>query len=116
MTALLHAVREGHTDVAMALLDAGYHVVVEAPMSCTLDGADQLIAADAGMARGDGTRLISGEGKRVLPGVDDDEIIAQPVHLEERKPLVMVCLLVHGAHIDLCLQSFQTRTFSQIRT
>jgi len=35
-----------HVDAAVALLDAGYHVVVEAPMSCTLAGADQLIEAE----------------------------------------------------------------------
>ena len=40
-----------HADAAVALLDAGYHVVVEAPMSCTLAGADQLIAAETHVQR-----------------------------------------------------------------
>jgi len=36
-----------HVGAAVALLDAGYHVVVEAPMACTLAGADELIDAEA---------------------------------------------------------------------
>jgi predicted dehydrogenase len=35
-----------HVDAAVALLEAGYHVVVEAPMACTLVEADRLIAAE----------------------------------------------------------------------
>ncbi len=35
-----------HVDAAIALLDAGYHVVVEAPLACTLAEADRLIAAE----------------------------------------------------------------------
>jgi predicted dehydrogenase len=35
-----------HVDAAVALLDAGYHVVVEAPLACTLADADRLIAAE----------------------------------------------------------------------
>ena len=40
-----------HVDAAVALLDAGYHVVVEAPMACTLAGADQLIEAETRLQR-----------------------------------------------------------------
>jgi predicted dehydrogenase len=40
-----------HADAAAALLDAGYHVVVEAPMSCTLAGADHLIDAETKVQR-----------------------------------------------------------------
>ena len=40
-----------HVDAAVALLDAGYHVVVEAPMSCTLAGADDLIEAETRLQR-----------------------------------------------------------------
>jgi predicted dehydrogenase len=36
-----------HVGAVVALLDAGYHVVVEAPMACTLAGADELIEAEA---------------------------------------------------------------------
>lgn len=36
-----------HVDAAIALLDAGYHVVVEAPIACTLDDADRLLDAEA---------------------------------------------------------------------
>lgn len=36
-----------HVDAAVSLLDAGYHVVVEAPMACTLADADRLIEAEA---------------------------------------------------------------------
>jgi predicted dehydrogenase len=35
-----------HVDDAIALLRAGYHVVVEAPLACTLADADRLIAAE----------------------------------------------------------------------
>ena len=35
-----------HVDAAIALLDAGYHVVVEAPLACTLADADRLIEAE----------------------------------------------------------------------
>ncbi|HSM65878.1 MAG TPA: Gfo/Idh/MocA family oxidoreductase [Ilumatobacteraceae bacterium] len=35
-----------HVDDAVALLRAGYHVVVEAPIACTLADADRLIAAE----------------------------------------------------------------------
>jgi predicted dehydrogenase len=35
-----------HVDDAVALLEAGYHVVVEAPIACTLDEADRLVAAE----------------------------------------------------------------------
>jgi predicted dehydrogenase len=35
-----------HVGATVALLDAGYHVVVEAPMTCTLAGADDLVEAE----------------------------------------------------------------------
>jgi predicted dehydrogenase len=35
-----------HVDAAVALLEAGYHVVVEAPMTCTLGEADRLIESE----------------------------------------------------------------------
>ncbi len=38
-----------HVDDAVALLAAGYHVVVEAPIACTLADADRLIAAEQGV-------------------------------------------------------------------
>lgn len=40
-----------HADAAVALLDAGYHVVVEAPMACTLADADRLIEAETRLGR-----------------------------------------------------------------
>jgi len=40
-----------HVDDAVALLDAGYHVVVEAPIACTLADADRLIAAETRVGR-----------------------------------------------------------------
>lgn len=40
-----------HVDDAIALLDAGYHVVVEAPMACSLADADRLIAAEQEVGR-----------------------------------------------------------------
>ena len=40
-----------HVDAAVALLDAGYHVVVEAPLACTLDDADRLLAEEAAAGR-----------------------------------------------------------------
>jgi predicted dehydrogenase len=40
-----------HVDDAIRLLDAGYHVVVEAPLACTLEAADRLLAAEQRVAR-----------------------------------------------------------------
>ena len=40
-----------HADATVALLDAGYHVVVEAPIACTLADADRVVAAEAQAAR-----------------------------------------------------------------
>ena len=40
-----------HVDAVVALLDAGYHVVVEAPMACTLAEADRLIEAEQRVGR-----------------------------------------------------------------
>jgi predicted dehydrogenase len=40
-----------HAVDAAALLDAGYHVVVEAPLACTLDEADLLLAAEERIGR-----------------------------------------------------------------
>lgn len=40
-----------HVDDAIRLLDAGYHVVVEAPMACTLVDADRLLDAEARVGR-----------------------------------------------------------------
>ena len=40
-----------HVDAAIALLDAGYHVVVEAPLACTLADADRLIDAEERVGR-----------------------------------------------------------------
>jgi predicted dehydrogenase len=40
-----------HVEAAVALLDAGYHVVVEAPIACTLGEADRLIEAEDRVAR-----------------------------------------------------------------
>lgn len=37
---------QAHVDDAIRLLDAGYQVVVEAPIACTLAGADRLIDAE----------------------------------------------------------------------
>jgi len=40
-----------HVDAAVALLEAGYHVVVEAPIACTLADADRLIEAEDRVGR-----------------------------------------------------------------
>ena len=40
-----------HVDDAIRLLDAGYHVVVEAPIACTLADADRLIDAEQRVGR-----------------------------------------------------------------
>ena len=40
-----------HVDDAIALLQAGYHVVVEAPLACTLADADRLVAAELQFGR-----------------------------------------------------------------
>lgn len=40
-----------HVDDAIRLLDAGYHVVVEAPIACTLADADRLVVAEARVGR-----------------------------------------------------------------
>jgi len=40
-----------HADDAIALLEAGYHVVVEAPLACTLGEADRLVAAEERVGR-----------------------------------------------------------------
>jgi myo-inositol 2-dehydrogenase/D-chiro-inositol 1-dehydrogenase len=40
-----------HVEAAVALLDAGYHVVVEAPLACTLADADRLIDAEERVGR-----------------------------------------------------------------
>ncbi len=40
-----------HVDAALALLDAGYHVVVEAPIACTLADADRLTEAETRAGR-----------------------------------------------------------------
>ena len=59
----------------MALLDAGYHVVVEAPMSCTLDGADQLINEGSLLALvftggADADRLLNTTAGSILGTID----------------------------------------------
>lgn len=40
-----------HVDDAIALLQAGYHVVVEAPLACTLADADRLVAVEQQLGR-----------------------------------------------------------------
>jgi myo-inositol 2-dehydrogenase/D-chiro-inositol 1-dehydrogenase len=40
-----------HVDAAISLLDAGYHVVVEAPLACTLADADRLIETEERVGR-----------------------------------------------------------------
>jgi predicted dehydrogenase len=40
-----------HVDAAVALLDVGYHVVVEAPLACTLAEADRLIDCEERVGR-----------------------------------------------------------------
>jgi myo-inositol 2-dehydrogenase/D-chiro-inositol 1-dehydrogenase len=40
-----------HVDATVALLEAGYHVVVEAPLACTLAEADRLIETEARVGR-----------------------------------------------------------------
>jgi predicted dehydrogenase len=40
-----------HVDAAVALLDVGYHVVVEAPLACTLTEADRLIECEERVGR-----------------------------------------------------------------
>jgi myo-inositol 2-dehydrogenase/D-chiro-inositol 1-dehydrogenase len=40
-----------HVDAAVALLETGYHVVVEAPLACTLAEADRLIEAEERVGR-----------------------------------------------------------------
>jgi predicted dehydrogenase len=40
-----------HVDGAIALLEAGFHVVVEAPIACTLDEADRLVSAESRAGR-----------------------------------------------------------------
>lgn len=55
-----------HVDAAVALLDAGYHVVVEAPMACTLTEADRLIEAEARVGR----PVLYSEHLAAAPAVD----------------------------------------------
>ena len=45
---------------------------------------DHLIAADAEAAVGDGARGRRVERKRLFSRVEDDEIVAEPVHFQER--------------------------------
>src|SRR6056297_380029 len=40
-----------HADAVVSLLDAGYHVVVEAPMTCTLADSDRIITAETRVGR-----------------------------------------------------------------
>lgn len=40
-----------HADATVALLDAGYHVVVEAPIACTLSDADRIVEAETRAGR-----------------------------------------------------------------
>ncbi len=55
-----------------------------------LDG-DQLVAADAALAVGDGAHLRFRRRERRRTRLDHDEVVAEPVHLEKRPS--------HGAHI-----------------
>ncbi len=55
-----------HVDAAIALLDAGYHVVVEAPVACTLFDADRLIEAEERVGR----PLLYSEHLAAAPTVD----------------------------------------------
>ena len=53
--------------------------------SARLDGSmhDELVAADAGPAVGDGARAGFGHGNRCRPGVEHDKVIPKTVHLAE---------------------------------
>jgi hypothetical protein len=44
-----------------------------------------LVAAHAEVAIRDASQLLAGKGKRLLRGVDDDEVVARAVHLGECK-------------------------------
>ena len=44
---------------------------------------DELVAADAGLAVGDGARPRFVHGNGVLPRVEHDEVVSEPVHLAE---------------------------------
>lgn len=55
-----------HVDAAVALLDTGYHVVVEAPMACTLAEADRLIEAETRVGR----PVLYSEHLAAAPAVD----------------------------------------------
>ncbi|MEW6319970.1 MAG: Gfo/Idh/MocA family oxidoreductase [Acidobacteriota bacterium] len=57
---------ESHADVALAFIEGGTHVLVEKPMTRTLDEADRLLAAAA--ARG--VVLAAGHTERFNPAVD----------------------------------------------
>lgn len=56
----------GHVDAAIALMEAGYRVVVEAPLSCTLAEADRLIAAEERV----GSTVLYAEHLVASPAVD----------------------------------------------
>jgi len=73
-----------HVDDAIALLDAGYHVVVEAPLACTLADADRLRAAEERVGR----PILYSEHLAASPAID--AVLAElgelghPTHLSAR--------------------------------
>ncbi len=78
-----HAARRitaGRHLAAVGVPDAHEHV------SC-LRGLehDELVAADAFLAVGDGAHRVRAKHERARPRIDHDEVVAEPVHLAEVK-------------------------------
>ncbi|MCH7936985.1 MAG: hypothetical protein IH994_07830 [Proteobacteria bacterium] len=75
-----------HQTSLVGVEDAHEHLGGPVPLAIfrRLDNRD-LIAADPSAAVGDGARLVAAEADVALAGVEDDEIVAQAVHFDERQ-------------------------------
>ena len=57
----------------------------------------KLVESDTEMPVGDSANQRRGDRARLRAGIDNDEVVAQPVHFHEGKPVVLAA--THAAHI-----------------
>jgi predicted dehydrogenase len=98
--AIIAVPSEFHCPLALALIDAGKHVLVEKPIATTIDDAEAMVAA----ADAAGTVLMVGHVERFNPAVLElENVVFDPIHLSTARISPFSTRVTVGVVLDLMI-------------